>query len=65
MKALEEKILKDGHVAVGNILKVDSFINHQVDTKLIDELGEYFSKMVVLLRKNVIEYNYKKVIIYQ
>ena len=41
---IKEKVLKDGYVIGNNILKVDSFINHQVDTKLIDELGEYFSK---------------------
>lgn len=41
---IKEKVLKDGYVIGDNILKVDSFINHQVDTKLIDELGEYFSK---------------------
>ena len=40
---IKEKVLKDGYVIGNNILKVDSFINHQVDTKLIDELGEYFS----------------------
>jgi len=40
MKTLKERILKDGRVLDGNILKVDSFINHQVDYKLMDDIGE-------------------------
>lgn len=44
MQNLKERIIKDGYVIGDDILKVDSFINHQVDTKLLDELGEYFSK---------------------
>ena len=43
MQNLKERIIKDGYVIGDDILKVDSFINHQVDTKLLDELGEYFS----------------------
>ena len=35
MKELEEKILKEGHALSENILKVDSFINHQVDPVLM------------------------------
>ena len=42
MKLLEERILKDGTVLPGNILKVDSFLNHQLDYKLIKALGEEF-----------------------
>lgn len=40
MKALEEKILKDGTVLPGNILKVGSFLNHQLDTAFIMEMGK-------------------------
>ena len=42
MNFLEERILKDGVVKEGNILKVDSFLNHQMDVSLIDEIGEEF-----------------------
>ena len=45
MKALEEKILKDGHVAPGDILKVDSFVNHQIDVKFMNEIGKEFKKL--------------------
>lgn len=45
MKALEEKILKDGHVAKGDILKVDSFLNHQIDVKFMNEIGKEFKKL--------------------
>ncbi len=40
MKALEERILKDGTVKEGNILKVDNFLNHQIDTGLLAEMAE-------------------------
>ncbi len=40
MKLLEERILKDGQVFPGNILKVDSFLNHQIDVELINEMGK-------------------------
>ena len=39
MKLLEERIQKDGIVRAGNVLKVDSFINHQMDIKLFSELA--------------------------
>ena len=42
MKILEDKILKEGKVFPGNVLKVDSFLNHQIDVDLIDRLGEAF-----------------------
>ena len=42
MNFLEERILKDGLVKEGNILKVDSFLNHQMDTELLDRIGEEF-----------------------
>ena len=40
MQLLEERILKDGIVKPGNVLKVDSFLNHQMDIAFINELGK-------------------------
>ena len=40
MKLLEQRILQDGIVKEGNILKVDSFLNHQIDVKLMNEIGQ-------------------------
>ena len=40
MKLLEEKILKDGVIKSGNVLKVDSFLNHQIDVPFVAELGK-------------------------
>ena len=40
MRALEEKILKEGTVLPGNILKVGSFLNHQIDVDFIMEMGK-------------------------
>ena len=40
MQLLKERILKDGVVKPGNILKVDSFLNHQMDIDLINEIGK-------------------------
>ena len=42
MQLLKERILKDGVVKPGNILKVDSFLNHQMDIDLINEIGKEF-----------------------
>ena len=42
MNCLEERILKDGVVKPGNVLKVDSFLNHQMDVMLMDKMGEEF-----------------------
>ena len=44
MNFLEERIMKDGIVKAGNVLKVDSFINHQMDIGLIDEIGAEFKR---------------------
>jgi xanthine phosphoribosyltransferase len=44
MNALQERILKEGKVLGGGILKVDSFVNHQVDPILMDECGKEFAK---------------------
>ena len=45
MKALEERILRDGHVRPGNILKVDSFLNHQIDISFMNEMGKEFRRV--------------------
>ena len=42
MNFLEERIIKDGVVKPGNVLKVDSFLNHQVDVALLEEMGREF-----------------------
>ena len=44
MKLLEERIRKDGIVKEGNVLKVDSFLNHQMDITLINEIGKEFKR---------------------
>ncbi len=45
MRLLEEKILKDGKVFSGNVLKVDSFLNHQIDISLVAEIGKEVKKL--------------------
>ena len=45
MKLLEERIQKDGIVKAGNVLKVDSFINHQMDIELISEMGKEWKRL--------------------
>ena len=44
MNFLEERILRDGIVKEGNVLKVDSFLNHQMDVELMDQIGKEFHK---------------------
>ena len=44
MKALQDRIIKDGYVLTEEILKVDSFLNHQIDVKLMYKMGEEFKK---------------------
>ena len=44
MNFLEERILKDGLVKEGNVLKVDTFLNHQMDVELLDEIGKEFHR---------------------
>ena len=44
MNFLEERIIKDGIVKPGNVLKVDSFLNHQMDIALMDEIGREFHR---------------------
>ncbi len=45
MKALEERILRDGQIRPGNILKVDSFLNHQIDIAFMNEMGKEFRRV--------------------
>ena len=45
MKLLEERIRKDGIVKEGNVLKVDSFLNHQMDPDLFNEMGKEFKRL--------------------
>ncbi len=44
MNFLEERIAKDGIVKPGNVLKVDSFLNHQIDASLMSEMGREFKR---------------------
>ena len=44
MNFLEERIAKDGVVKPGNVLKVDSFLNHQMDIALMDQMGKEFKR---------------------
>ena len=44
MNFLEERIMKDGIVKPGNVLKVDSFLNHQMDIALMEEIGREFKR---------------------
>lgn len=54
MNCLEKRILKDGVVKPGNVLKVDSFLNHQMDIGLMNEIGEEFYKRFSDLKINKI-----------
>ena len=45
MELLEQRILKDGKIGDGNILKVDSFLNHQIDVGFLCELGKEFRRL--------------------
>ena len=44
MKLLEDRIKRDGRILDGNILKVDSFLNHQTDPELMMEMGKDFAQ---------------------
>ena len=44
MDILKERIMKDGVIREGNVLKVDSFLNHQMDIPLIEEIGREFKR---------------------
>ena len=45
MKLLEDRILKDGHIGADNVLKVDSFLNHQIDVNFVCELVKEFYRL--------------------
>lgn len=45
LQLLKDRILKDGKTFPGNILKVDSFLNHMMDIKLLEEIGKEFKKI--------------------
>ncbi|WP_312645119.1 xanthine phosphoribosyltransferase [Hydrogenoanaerobacterium sp.] len=45
MELLKQRIMKDGHVKPGNIIKVDSFLNHQMDIVLMNEIGKEFARL--------------------
>ena len=45
MQLLKERIQKDGVVKAGNVLKVDSFLNHQMDIELFNEMGKEFKRI--------------------
>lgn len=45
MELLKQRILKDGNIVPGGILKVDSFLNHQIDVELYNEIGKEFKRL--------------------
>ena len=45
MKLLEDRIKRDGEVLDGDVLKINSFLNHQVDPKLMMQVGEEFKRL--------------------
>lgn len=45
MKLLEQRILQEGQVRPGNVLKVDCFLNHQLDVELLDQIGAEFHRI--------------------
>jgi len=45
MELLERRIIKDGKIGEGDVLKVDSFLNHQIDVEFISELGREFYRL--------------------
>ncbi len=45
MELLKQRIIKDGNIKPGNILKVDSFLNHQMDITLLNEVGKEFRRL--------------------
>jgi xanthine phosphoribosyltransferase len=45
MELLKQRIIQDGIVKEGNVLKVDSFLNHQIDTQLLDAIAREFKRI--------------------
>jgi xanthine phosphoribosyltransferase len=54
MKLLQERIVRDGNVKNGNVLKVDNFLNHQMDIGLFNEIGKEFKRIFSDLKINKI-----------
>ncbi len=54
MELLQERILRDGSVKKGNVLKVDNFLNHQMDIELFNEIGKEFKRIFSDLNINKI-----------
>ena len=54
MKLLEDKIIKDGQILPGDILKVDSFLNHQIEVEIMDEIGKEFARLFKDIHPNKI-----------
>ena len=54
MKALEEKIVKEGRLIGSEILKVDNFLNHQIDTAFCDEMGKEIARLFGDMKPNKI-----------
>lgn len=54
MQLLKERIRKDGKIMAGNVLKVDSFLNHQMDTELFQEIGKEFRRRFADVQVNKI-----------
>ncbi|MBU5430188.1 xanthine phosphoribosyltransferase [Kineothrix sp. MSJ-39] len=54
MKLLEERIKRDGIVKPGNVLKVDNFLNHQMDIALFNEMGKEFKRLFADCKVNKI-----------
>ena len=54
MKLLEERIKKDGIVKPGNVLKVDNFLNHQMDIALFNDMGKEFKRLFADCKVNKI-----------
>ena len=54
MELLEDRIKKDGVVKKGNVLKVDSFLNHQMDIELFNKMGEEFKRLFAHKKVNKI-----------
>ena len=50
LNLLQKKILADGIIKSGDVLKVDSFLNHQIDVPFISELGKIFKKLFASLQ---------------
>ena len=50
MEALEQRIRKDGKILPGHIIKVDGFLNHQIDTQFVGELADEFARLMDVTR---------------